>query len=66
MNKDTGLRIRVQRELRDRFLSTCWAQNKPAAQVIHEFMRAYIGEHEHTPDSQAKEEIHQGGLSSEH
>src|SRR5208337_108484 len=32
--KDSGLRIRVQRQLRDRFLGACRAQDKPAAQVI--------------------------------
>jgi hypothetical protein len=46
MMKDSGLRIRVQRDLRDRFLEACRAQDKPAAQVIREFMRAYIDRHE--------------------
>jgi hypothetical protein len=40
--KDSGLRIRVQRELRERFLGGCHAQDKPAAQVIREFMRQYV------------------------
>lgn len=43
--KDVGLRIRVQRELRDQFLETCRAQDKPAAQVIREFMRLYVEKH---------------------
>ena len=43
--KDTGLRIRVQRDLRDRFQRVCQAQDKPAAQVLREFMRAYVIEH---------------------
>ena len=43
--KDAGLRIRVQRELRDQFLETCRAQDKPAAQVLREFMRAYVQEY---------------------
>lgn len=42
MTKDSGLRIRVQRDLRDRFLEVCRAQDKPAAQVIREFMREYV------------------------
>jgi len=42
MEKDVGLRIRVQRELRDAFLAACRAEDKPAAQVIREFMRAYV------------------------
>lgn len=40
--KDVGLRIRVQRELREQFLEACKAQDKPAAQVLREFMRAYV------------------------
>ena len=40
--KDAGLRIRVPRELRDQFLEACRAQDKPAAQVLREFMRDYI------------------------
>lgn len=43
--KDVGLRIRVQRELRDQFLKACRTEDKPAAQVIREFMRAYVAEH---------------------
>ncbi len=45
MTKDSGLRIRVQRELREEFLDVCRAQDKPAAQVIREFMREYIARH---------------------
>lgn len=40
--KDVGLRIRVQRELREQFLEACRAQDKPAAQVLREFMRDYV------------------------
>ena len=42
--KDVGLRIRVQRELRQSFLEACRAEDKPAAQVIREFMRDYVRE----------------------
>lgn len=41
--KDAGLRIRVQRDLRDRFIAACREQDKPAAQMLREFMHAYIG-----------------------
>lgn len=44
--KDSGLRIRVQRELRDRFNEACRAEDKSAAQVLREFMRAYVERHE--------------------
>lgn len=43
--KDVGLRIRVERNLRDGFLEACRAQDKPAAQVIREFMREYVATH---------------------
>ena len=42
--KDTGFRIRVESGLHKRFLLVCRAQDRPAAQVIREFMRGYIEE----------------------
>ncbi len=45
MRKDVGFRIRVERELRDQFLDVCRDDEKPAAQVIREFMRQYVKEH---------------------
>lgn len=45
MKKDVGMRVRVNRELRDEFLIACQAEDKPAAQVIREFMRAYVESH---------------------
>lgn len=44
--KDSGLRIRVEKELREKFLELCREQDKPAAQVIREFMRQYIAEND--------------------
>ena len=44
--KDVGLRIRVQRELREQFLEACRAQDKPAAQVLREFMREYVAKYQ--------------------
>ena len=40
--KDAGMRIRVERFLRDEFLDVCRAQDLPAAQVIRAFMREYV------------------------
>jgi predicted DNA-binding protein len=40
--KDVGLRIRINRELREQFINACTEDHKPAAQVLREFMRAYI------------------------
>jgi predicted transcriptional regulator len=48
MAKDSGLRIRVERELREKFLALCRAQDRPAAQVLREFMRDYIAKHRPT------------------
>ena len=48
--KDVGLRIRVQRELREQFLEACRAEDKPAAQVLREFMREYVGGYESVPE----------------
>lgn len=46
MTKDSGFRIRVQRELREKFLEICRGQDRPAAQVLREFMREYVAAHE--------------------
>jgi hypothetical protein len=43
--KDVGLRVRVERGLRDDFLEACRLLDRPAAQVIREFMRSYVAEH---------------------
>jgi hypothetical protein len=42
MGKDAGFRIRVERDLRDEFVDACRAHDRPAAQVIRDFMRQYI------------------------
>ena len=53
--KDAGLRIRIDRNLRKRFLEVCRAQDRPAAQVIREFMRDYIDSHEPANDARSSE-----------
>jgi hypothetical protein len=50
--KDSGLRIRVERELREQFLDACRAEDRPAAQVIREFMRKYVAQTR--PENRAK------------
>lgn len=45
--KDVGLRIRIDKDLREQFLKVCRSQDKPAAQVIRDFMRAYVRDMEH-------------------
>ena len=57
--KDVGLRIRIQKELREQFLEACRAQDKPAAQVIREFMREFV--EEHASESQQVSDKGRGG-----
>ena len=44
--KDAGLRIRVKRDHREKFLELCRRKDRPAVQVVREFMRRYIAEHD--------------------
>jgi hypothetical protein len=44
--KDTGLRIRIEKELREEFLKACSANDQPAAQVLRQFMRDYVKNHQ--------------------
>jgi hypothetical protein len=41
MGKDVGMRIRVERDLRDRFTEACQAEGETAAAVLRRFMRQY-------------------------
>lgn len=56
MGKDAGFRIRVERELRDEFVDACRAHDRPAAQVIRDFMRQYIETNLTAEDKSAKTE----------
>lgn len=58
--KDVGLRIRVQRDLREQFLAVCKAQDKPAAQVIREFMRSYVAEFERVAQDDGRNQTPSG------
>jgi hypothetical protein len=53
--QDSGLRIRVERDLREKFLAACRDQDRPAAQVIREFMRAYISEKDNAQKPKGKQ-----------
>lgn len=54
--KDAGFRIRVERELRDQFIEKCRAKDRPAAQVIRDFMRQYIEDNSAANDTGADKE----------
>ncbi|WP_460455905.1 hypothetical protein [Arenimonas alkanexedens] len=46
MNDSSGLRIRVDLRLRQEFLEACRSQDRSAAQVLRDYMRAFIANHE--------------------
>jgi antitoxin component of RelBE/YafQ-DinJ toxin-antitoxin module len=52
MNKTSALRIRIDPNLHHQFLEICKNQDRPASQVIRDFMRQYV-------------QIHGGGLQLE-
>lgn len=39
--KDVGLRIRIDKDLRQAFVEACRTQDMPASEVLREFMRQY-------------------------
>lgn len=41
MLKDAGMRIRVEKDLREAFVKACGAQGRVAADVLREFMRSF-------------------------
>ncbi|WP_170159439.1 plasmid-related protein [Pseudacidovorax intermedius] len=43
--KDCGMRIRVEKELREAFVQACRAQDRAAADVLRDFMRTFTGRH---------------------
>ena len=49
--KDSGFRIRVERDLREKFIEVCRAQDRPAAQVLRDYMRAHIRDHGEEQDN---------------
>jgi hypothetical protein len=53
LGKDAGLRIRVEKALREEFLEACRSQDRPAAQVLREFMRRYVARHADEEDKKA-------------
>lgn len=40
--KDAGLRLRIEREIREEFVAACHAEGKTAADVLRDYMRDYI------------------------
>ena len=44
MTKSANYRIRVEPDLHREFLAACKSEDRPAAQVIREFMKNYVAE----------------------
>ena len=44
--KDAGLRLRVEKTLRQAFVDACRADGRAAAEVLREFMRAYVAQNQ--------------------
>lgn len=40
--KDAGIRIRVEKELRASFVAACQSENRPASDVLRDFMQTYV------------------------
>lgn len=45
-SKDVGLRIRVEKELREAFQGACLAGNRGASEVLREFMQAFTDKYQ--------------------
>lgn len=45
--KESGLRIRVETQLREDFLRACQSDDLTAAQVLRAFMRSYVDRRRH-------------------
>lgn len=43
-SKDVGIRIRVEKELRDSFQGACDVENRNASEVLREFMRSFAAQ----------------------
>ena len=56
MAKDVQMSIKMEVELRDRFMAAAASRDRPAAQIIRELMRLYIAEDE-TPNALTSETL---------
>jgi len=49
MEKDVQFAFRVEAPLREEFVRTCKSMDRPAGQVLREFMREFVSEHVQAP-----------------
>ena len=62
VTKDVAFKLRIDEELRRNFVQTCQAEDRPAAQVVRQFMRAYVAARQSTPQAARS---HQPGTTTE-
>jgi antitoxin component of RelBE/YafQ-DinJ toxin-antitoxin module len=43
--KDSGMRVRIERDLREAFVNACQAQGLAASEVLRDFMRSFAAKH---------------------
>jgi len=43
--KDSGMRVRIERDLREAFVNACQAQGLGASEVLRDFMRSFAAKH---------------------
>lgn len=60
MEKDVQFAFRVESSLRQQFVRTCKGMDRPAGQVLREFMREFV--RDHIQPSLFKDSIHQQQL----
>jgi len=48
-SKDAGVRVRVEKDLREAFVEACRAQGLAASSVLRDFMHAYAERHQNGP-----------------
>lgn len=57
MNKSAALRIRIDPQLHRQFLAACKAIDRPAAQVLREFMRDFVEQNASAPQRDLFQEV---------
>ena len=64
MSKDVQMSIKMEPELRERFMAAAAERHRPAAQVLRDLMRLYIAHYE-TPNALTTETIRKSRLGED-
>ncbi|MBN8508639.1 MAG: antitoxin of toxin-antitoxin stability system [Burkholderiales bacterium] len=59
MTKEVQMSIKMEAELRERFMAVAADRHRPAAQIIRDLMRLYIAENQ-TPNALTAETLRKG------